>query len=97
MIALRMDDDRDGKLNLAEFSIYAYDGYKSYAEFEPNGARVGTKLEKFLELDVNRDNFLSEEELIPMIPYLKPGELSYARHYTSYLIHEVYMKIFIFL
>ncbi|KAG5229533.1 calcium-binding EF hand family protein [Salix suchowensis] len=63
----RMDDDRDGKLNLAEFSTYAYDGYKSYAEFEPNGAR---------------------EELIPMIPYLKPGELSYARHYTSYLIHE---------
>ncbi|KAJ6340678.1 hypothetical protein OIU77_008438 [Salix suchowensis] len=84
----RMDDDRDGKLNLAEFSIYAYDGYKSYAEFEPNGARVGTKLEKFLELDMNKDNFLSEEELIPMIPYLKPGELSYARHYTSYLIHE---------
>ncbi|KAG6746601.1 hypothetical protein POTOM_048961 [Populus tomentosa] len=85
----RMDDDLDGKLNLAEFSMYAYDGnYKSYAEFEPNVARVGTAEEKFLELDVNKDNFLSEEELIPMIPYLKPGELSYAKHYTRYLIHE---------
>lgn len=51
-----MDDDRDGKLNLAEFSMYAYHGnYKSYAEFEPNVARVGTAEEKFLELDVNKD------------------------------------------
>ncbi|CAK7324207.1 unnamed protein product [Dovyalis caffra] len=84
----RMDDDLDGKLNLAEFSKYAYDSYKSYAEFESNVARVPSAPDKFFELDLNKDNFLSVEELIPMIQYLKPGELSYAKHYTSYLIQE---------
>ncbi|KAK9292032.1 hypothetical protein L1049_019986 [Liquidambar formosana] len=44
--------------------------------------------EIFDKLDVNKDKFLTVEELIPILRYLYPGELSYAKHYSSYLIHE---------
>uniref|UniRef100_A0A7N2MH93 EF-hand domain-containing protein n=1 Tax=Quercus lobata TaxID=97700 RepID=A0A7N2MH93_QUELO len=84
----RMDNDGDGKLNFEEFLDHAYDIYKNYADFESRGADVPTAEEKFAELDVNKDKLLVVEELKPMLGYLHPGELTYAKYYTSYLIHE---------
>ncbi|PKI76396.1 hypothetical protein CRG98_003191 [Punica granatum] len=85
----RMDSDRDGKLNLEEFMDHVYAFYKTYAEFENGSAGdVPQPEEKFADLDVNKDKGLDVEELIPMLPYLHPGELSHAKYYSSYLIHE---------
>ncbi|XP_059427722.1 uncharacterized protein LOC132192343 [Corylus avellana] len=84
----RMDYDGDGKLDFAEFHEHSYGIYKNYVEFETAGAAVPTAEEKFAELDVNKDRFLGVEELKPMLPYLHPGELFSAKHYTSYLIHQ---------
>ncbi|XP_057950840.1 uncharacterized protein LOC131145659 [Malania oleifera] len=84
----RMDYDDDGKLNFVEFNKGPYNIYKSYAEFEGVGTVVPSPEEKFAELDVNKDKFLIEEELKPILKYLHPGELSYAKYYTNYLVHE---------
>ena len=37
---------------------------------------------------------LSPEELLPIIPYVYPGELDYAKYYTSYLMNEVINLLF---
>ncbi|XP_038683253.1 reticulocalbin-2-like isoform X2 [Tripterygium wilfordii] len=84
----QMDDDQDGKLNYEEFSRHAYITYKIYREFETSGDNISTSDEKFSELDLNNDKLLDVEELIPILHYLHPGELSYARYYSSYLIQE---------
>ncbi|KAF5731278.1 calcium-binding EF hand family protein [Tripterygium wilfordii] len=81
-----MDGDEDGKLNYEEFSRHAY---KIYREFEASGDDyVSTSDDKFSGLDLNNDKLLDEEELIPILHFLHPGELSYARYYSGYLIHE---------
>ncbi|GLU12047.1 hypothetical protein SLE2022_287560 [Rubroshorea leprosula] len=82
-----MDDDHDMKLNFKEFLDHVYDIYKNYIAFEAGGY-VATAEEKFAEVDLDKDKFLEVEELKPMLRYLYPGELSYAKYYTSYLIHE---------
>ncbi|GKV25573.1 hypothetical protein SLEP1_g34989 [Rubroshorea leprosula] len=84
---LRMDYDHDMKLNFKEFLDHVYDIYKNYIAFEAGGY-VPTAEEKFAEVDLGKDKFLEVEELKPMLRYLYPGELSYAKYYTSYLIHE---------
>ncbi|PON81240.1 Parvalbumin [Trema orientale] len=85
----RMDYDKDGKLNFMEFSDHAYEIYKNYIEYETAGVQVVSSAEeKFAELDVNKDKFLALEELIPILSYLNPGELSYAKYYANYLIQE---------
>ncbi|XP_028806674.1 reticulocalbin-2-like [Neltuma alba] len=84
----RMDYDNDGKLNFKEFEDHVYGTYVSYVEFETAGKNVPQPQQKFHELDVNNDNFLSVEELMPILRYLYPGELAYARFYTIYLINE---------
>ncbi|KAF9616427.1 hypothetical protein IFM89_029681 [Coptis chinensis] len=83
-----MDHDQDGKLNFNEFRAQAYDNYKNTLEFESGGDDVPSAEEKFDELDLNKDRLLTEEELRPIIHYLHPGELTYATHYTRFLIHE---------
>ncbi|KAK4800215.1 hypothetical protein SAY86_025580 [Trapa natans] len=84
----RMDSDGNGKLNLEEFVDHVYAFYQTYAEFENGrGAALGSQ-EKFDELDTNKDGELEVDELIPMLPYLYPGEFSHSKHYSSYLIHE---------
>ncbi|EEF36123.1 Reticulocalbin-2 precursor, putative [Ricinus communis] len=83
-----MDDDGDGKLNFAEFSMHVYSIYKIYGEFEASRSNLATAKEKFEELDTNKDEFLEVKELLPILCYLKPGELSYAKYYASYLIQE---------
>ncbi|XP_021291767.1 calumenin-B [Herrania umbratica] len=84
----RMDDDHDGKLNFKEFLDYAYNIYKSYAEFETAAALAPSAEDKFVELDINKDKYLELDELRPILCYLYPGELFYAKYYTSYLIYE---------
>ncbi|KAI6672469.1 hypothetical protein NL676_000375 [Syzygium grande] len=84
----RMDYDGDGKLNLDEFTDHIYDIYKNYVEFEAHGGHVPTPEQKFSDLDVNDNKLLEVEEMIPILHYLNPGELSHAKYYTAYLIRE---------
>ncbi|OMO93536.1 Calcium-binding EF-hand [Corchorus olitorius] len=84
----RMDEDHDGKLNFKEFLDHAFNIYKTYADFETASALVPTAEEKFLELDINKNKYLEMEELRPILRYLHPGELLYAKFYTNYLIKE---------
>ncbi|KAF7816674.1 acyl-CoA-binding domain-containing protein 1 [Senna tora] len=79
----------DGKFELREFKEHLYDRYKKYVAFETAGAPVPDAQHKFDELDKNNDQFLSVEELKPILHYLYPGEISYATLYTSYLMNEV--------
>ncbi|KAI3867322.1 hypothetical protein MKW98_001756 [Papaver atlanticum] len=81
-----MDYDKDGKLNFIEFNERAYDVYKNYIEFENDGNNLPSAEEKFAELDVNMDKYLTVAELRPLTHHLNPGELSYARYFTKYLI-----------
>ncbi|XP_030500254.2 uncharacterized protein LOC115715727 [Cannabis sativa] len=83
-----MDSDKDGKLNFMEFCEHAYEIYKNYVEYETSWLQVSSAEEKFAELDINKDKFLGVEELIPILSYLHPGELSYAKYYAGYLMKE---------
>ncbi|KAL5538996.1 hypothetical protein UlMin_045489 [Ulmus minor] len=84
----RMDNDNDGKLNFVEFRDHAYDIYKNYVDYETAGVHVPSSEDKFAELDLNKDKLLTVEELRPILSYLHPGEISYAKYYANYLIHE---------
>ncbi|KAL7003637.1 hypothetical protein U1Q18_004787 [Sarracenia purpurea var. burkii] len=83
-----IDYDDDEKLDFAEFKDGAYEIYRNYVEFETGGANVPSPEEVFKKLDVNKDKLLGVEELKPIQQYLSPGELSYAKYYAGYLIHE---------
>lgn len=54
-----MDDDRDGKLNLAEFSLHVYGIFKVYAEIESRRVALVSAERKFEELDTNKDQYVS--------------------------------------
>lgn len=84
----RMDDENDGKLNFNEFEDHVFSTYKSYMDFESKGGDLPSPKDKYAELDVNNDQFLSPEELIPILSYLYPGELAYAKYFTCYLMNE---------
>ncbi|KAI3410549.1 uncharacterized protein J3R85_018752 [Psidium guajava] len=84
----RMDSNGDGKLDLDEFTDYVYDIYKNHIEFEFRGGHVPTPEQKFTDLDLNGNKLLEVEEMIPMLQYLNPGELSHAKYFTAYLIRE---------
>ncbi|CAN4099462.1 unnamed protein product [Withania somnifera] len=84
----QMDVNMDHKLNRLEFNNGAYNIYKTYLEYESRGANIPTPFEAFAKLDVDGDEFLRVEELKPILQYLCPGELSYAKIYTTYLIQE---------
>ncbi|CAI0397475.1 unnamed protein product [Linum tenue] len=85
---LHPEDSHDRKIKIwlikDKIKKHAYDVYKTYVDFEKT--RVPTAEEKFADLDVDHDKFLTVEELLPILPYLKPGELTYAKFYTHYLI-----------
>ncbi|KAK7293909.1 hypothetical protein RJT34_16788 [Clitoria ternatea] len=84
----RMNNEKDGKLNFNEFEDHIYRTYESYMEFEIKGRVVPTAKDKFVELDVNKDQFLSPEELIPILSYVYPGEIAYANYFTCHLMNE---------
>nr|CAD1821045.1 unnamed protein product [Ananas comosus var. bracteatus] len=88
-----LDDDKDGRLSFMEFRDQTHDFDRIYTAYEtekdgysPHHPSNAEK--KFQELDTNRDNFLTAEELKPIIHRLYPGELFYATHYTKYLMNE---------
>ncbi|KAG2701415.1 hypothetical protein I3760_06G043700 [Carya illinoinensis] len=83
-----MDQDGDWKLSFPEFLEQAHDILKNYVDFETAGAHVPTAEENFAMLDVDNDKFLAVEELKPILHYLHPGELSYAKYYSSHLIRQ---------
>ncbi|KAJ8558107.1 hypothetical protein K7X08_004873 [Anisodus acutangulus] len=84
----QMDVNKDHRLNRLEFSNGAYNIYKTYLEYESLGTNIPTPFEAFANLDYDGDGFLRVEELKPILQYLCPGELSYAKVYTTYLIRE---------
>ncbi|MBA0610719.1 hypothetical protein Godav_011526 [Gossypium davidsonii] len=84
----RIDDDHDGKLNFSEFLLHVYNIYKSYADFENSPALTPTAEQMFAQLDTDKDKKLSVEELRPILRYLHPGELFYAKYFTRYLMRE---------
>eukprot|EP01018_Ginkgo_biloba_P033736 Gb_04968 [translate_table: standard] len=86
------DEDKDGKLDFAEFDNGAYEIIKQYDEYEHNSEHspehVPSSHERFAELDKNKDGFLTEDELEPILHKLHPGEISYARYQAQYLMYQ---------
>ncbi|GFY84054.1 calcium-binding EF hand family protein [Actinidia rufa] len=83
-----IDYDHDEKLDFIEFKNGGYDNYKNYIEFETEGANIPSPEDVFEKLDANKNKLLEVDELTPILQYLSPGELSYAKYYAGYLIHE---------
>ncbi|KAG5414181.1 hypothetical protein IGI04_001748 [Brassica rapa subsp. trilocularis] len=84
-----MDTNGDGKLEYKEFVKNAYEMYKEFAKFETEeDENVPTAQLLFAELDRDKDRFLVADELRPILHYLQPGELSYAKYYSTFLCHE---------
>ncbi|XP_034711772.1 calumenin-A [Vitis riparia] len=84
----QFDHDNDGKLSYIEFQEQPFNLYKTYVGFENSGLVAAEPKEKFAELDANKDRYLNEEEMKPILHYLHPGESAYAGFYSKYLIHE---------
>ncbi|XP_010433306.1 PREDICTED: calumenin-B-like [Camelina sativa] len=84
-----MDTNGDGKLEYKEFVENAYKMYKEFAKFEKEeDESVPTPQLLFAELDRDKDRFLVADELRPILHYLQPGEMSYAKYYSTFLCHE---------
>ncbi|KOM48361.1 hypothetical protein LR48_Vigan07g206500 [Vigna angularis] len=84
----RKDDEKDGKMNFNEFVDHVYGTYETYMTFETHGGSIPSPKEEFFQLDVNKDKFLSPEELIPILSYIYPGELAYAKYFTCFFMNE---------
>ncbi|ANM67726.1 Calcium-binding EF hand family protein [Arabidopsis thaliana] len=85
-----MDTNGDGKLEYKEFVKNAYEMYKEFAKFEKEeDENVPTPQLLFAEMDRDKDRFLVADELRPILQYLQPGEMSYAKFYSTFLCHEV--------
>ncbi|XP_021843055.1 uncharacterized protein [Spinacia oleracea] len=85
----RMDWDKDGKLNFQEFRDNAYDIFKSYYHFSFDNDYVPSPELQFSNLDLNKDRFLTIQELKPIKQLLFPGVLDHASYYATYLMNEV--------
>ncbi|KAL1203104.1 Calcium-dependent protein kinase 4 [Cardamine amara subsp. amara] len=84
-----MDTNGDGKLEYKEFVDNAYEMCKEFAKFEmEEDENVPTAQLLFAELDRDKDRFLVADELRPILHYLQPGEMSYAKYYSTFLCHE---------
>ncbi|KAH7424164.1 hypothetical protein KP509_12G093400 [Ceratopteris richardii] len=91
------DHDKDGKLNFKEFEEGIYDIIKLHDEGEAlhsssdsdsSARREANAKRRFLELDKNKDGFLTEDELVPIMDNLHPGEAYYAKQQAEYLISQ---------
>ncbi|KAG1361261.1 calumenin-B [Cocos nucifera] len=88
-----MDQNEDGKLSFLEFHDRFNDFYMGFGSSETDVADDSKHHQdyaerKFGELDVNKDGFLTAEELKPIINHPQPGEFFYATHFTKYLMRE---------
>ncbi|KAH7543816.1 hypothetical protein ACOSP7_031389 [Xanthoceras sorbifolium] len=85
----RMYHDNDGKLNFKEFLNNVYATFKSCVDIVNGaGGHVPSPEQKFEELDVNKNQLLEVGEMLPLFGCLHPGELTYAKYYTAYLMNE---------
>ncbi|GMH18348.1 hypothetical protein Nepgr_020189 [Nepenthes gracilis] len=85
----RMDRDNDRRLNFNEFRDVAYDIFRKYYEFQSHArGDVPSPEDEFAYLDVNKDRFLTVQELKPIRHYLSPGERDYASYFTTFLMQE---------
>lgn len=89
------DTNKDGKISWDEFHLGMFehlrdevdtDHLHSADQLEAN-KKVQSKL-KFNALDSNKDGFLTEDEIAPVMDKLRPGELYYAKQQSDYLLHE---------
>ncbi|ONK79695.1 uncharacterized protein A4U43_C01F9100 [Asparagus officinalis] len=85
-----MDVNEDGKLSFEEFRDRTHSIFTYAHDFETKDVSPMdiSAIKKFQELDVNKDKFITPEELKPVIHQLHPGEFSYATYYTKYLMHK---------
>ncbi|KAF9623989.1 hypothetical protein IFM89_007687 [Coptis chinensis] len=89
------DSDKDGKLNFKEFFHGLFDLVRNYDEEVHNSSHEfdnhmeGPAKILFGQLDKDRDGFLSEEELLPIIGKLHPSEQYYAKQQADYIINQV--------
>lgn len=91
------DHDNDTKISFSEFLQGLYDLLRIYDEEgslpTPDSTDFTARREehgrqKFLELDKDKDGFLSEDELIPIMDKLHPGEGYYTRQQADYLMSQ---------
>eukprot|EP00250_Pteridium_aquilinum_P003154 c13483_g2_i1 orf=203-1369(+) len=91
------DHDGDGKLNFAEFEHGVFDLIKLHDEEDSSATlsnldgaarRKAHAKRRFSELDKNKDGFLTEDELIPIMDNLHPGEAYYARQQAEHLLSQ---------
>ncbi|KAI5072173.1 hypothetical protein GOP47_0012279 [Adiantum capillus-veneris] len=91
------DHDNDDKLNFLEFEQGVYDLIKLHDEeqlsasssnLDHSAKREAHAKHKFSELDKNKDGFLTEDELVPIMDSLHPGEAYYAKQQAEYLISQ---------
>lgn len=91
------DHDNDGKINFAEYEhgIFdliqlhaAEDSSASSSNLDRTARRDAHAKQKFSDLDKNKDGFLTEDELAPIMDNLHPGEAYYAKQQAEYLISQ---------
>lgn len=91
------DHDNDGKISFAEFLQSMFDLIRVYDAEEslptPHSQDFTAKREalgrlKFAVLDKDKDGFLTEDELVPIMDKLHPGEGYYAKQQAEYLMSQ---------
>ncbi|PKU83340.1 calumenin-B [Dendrobium catenatum] len=84
------DKDRDGKLSFQEYFNGLFDSLRNIEEvYNHSVASDGALSNKlFQELDKDKDGFLNEDELMPVIGNLHPSERYYAKQQADYVISQ---------
>ncbi|XP_024362347.2 uncharacterized protein [Physcomitrium patens] len=89
------DTNKDGKIGWEEFHHGLFDQLQDEQDY--HHPKLAEQLEaeklvqskrKFAELDRNKDGYLTEDEIAPVMEKLRPGELYYAKQQSDYLLHE---------
>ncbi|KAH7446836.1 hypothetical protein KP509_01G078700 [Ceratopteris richardii] len=91
------DHDNDGKLSFTEFEGNLYESIKTHDEEDASHSSTnlhsspgygGYARQRFSELDENKDGYLTEDELTPIMDILHPGEAYYATQQAKHLMEE---------
>ncbi|XP_024357287.1 uncharacterized protein [Physcomitrium patens] len=89
------DTNKDGKINWDEFHHGMFDHLRD--EHDTEHLHPAEQLEEkkqvqskhfFSEIDRNKDGYLTEDEIAPLMEKLRPGELYYAKQQSEYLLQE---------
>lgn len=84
------DKDKDGKLNFQEYFHGLFDSLRNYDEFhnESDTSETASATKLFQDLDKDKDGFLSEDEIRPVIGTLHPSEHFYAKQQADYVLSQ---------